>query len=67
MNRYYMVILNTLVVPLFATPPFCNTAPFLQHFFEKFVFCLGTPFCNTSKKNYTVWTIPDLLKWKYGI
>ena len=35
-------------VALFATPPFRNTAPFSQHFFNEFVFCLGTPFRNTS-------------------
>ena len=27
--------------------PFRNT-PFSQHFFDEFVFCLGTPFRNTS-------------------
>ena len=40
---------NTPVVPLFATPPFRNTAPFSQHFFDEWKFCLGTPFRNTSE------------------
>ena len=37
-------ISSTPEVALFATPPFRNTAPFSQHFFDKFVFCLVTPF-----------------------
>ena len=43
--------------------PFRNTAPFSQHFFNEFVFCLGTPFRNTSldqkdfrPENWQKWT-----------
>ena len=44
------------MVPLFATPPFRNTAPFSQHFFDEWKFCLGTPFRNTSEKTMIYWS-----------
>ena len=42
------------MVPLFWTPPFLDSAPFFGHFFEKFMFCLGTPFFNNPKKYYNL-------------
>ena len=63
-SRYDIItLLITPEVALFATPPFRNTAPFSQHFFNEFVFCLGTPFRNTSldqkdfrPENWRKWT-----------